>query len=365
MAPRILELESVRGIAALLIVFAHLPGWIPEVYYFQIFRNSYLMVDLFFVLSGFVIFNAYYESITSINGLLKFQFLRFGRLYPVHLLFLLLFLIIECSKYFAYHNFNIYNENNLPFSESNLTSFIQNLFLIHSIGPYSHPISFNSPSWSISVEFYTYLLFGLICILPKKYNFFILIFIPIISLLLIIFETTFGFSNLLRCFSGFFIGCLTARLNTRIKSQILSSNHFLIILIVALFTFLFLKKQGYFDSIIYLLTAFLILSLSNIREGSIKRFLNLKPLIWLGTMSYSIYMSHQFILWIENQFFRVVLNFPTLIVGNALTPQLGIFQGILAYAVGIFFVFLISHITYKLIEEPYRKKSRIFLAKHF
>lgn len=362
---RIQELESVRGIAALLIVFAHLPGWLPEVYNFQLFRNAYLMVDLFFVLSGFVIYNAYFGNINNTKELLKFQFLRLGRLYPVHLTFLFLFVIIEFSKYIAYRYFNIYNEKNLPFSESNSISFLQNIFLIHSIGPNSHPLSFNSPSWSISVEFYTYLLFGLLCIIPKKISLHFLWGIPLISLLLLNIDATFGFTNLLRCFTGFFIGCLTARLNTNFRLNFFSNSYFVTLFVLSLFIFLYLKKQGEFDSTIYALTSILILSIANISDGPIKRFLNLSPLIWLGTVSYSIYMSHQIILWVENQFFRVILKFPTLMVGNSHTPQLPFWQAIIAYIVTFIFIFIISYYTYKYIEEPYRLKSRSISKEYF
>ncbi len=86
-AIKIEELESIRGLAALLIVFHHIPKWNP-ILDTKIINNGYLMVELFFVLSGFVIFSAYANKIGDKRDLLRFQFLRFGRLYPVHLLFL-------------------------------------------------------------------------------------------------------------------------------------------------------------------------------------------------------------------------------------------------------------------------------------
>ena len=49
------ELESIRGLAALLVVFYHIPKWNPLLE-IGIINNGYLMVELFFVLSGFVIY---------------------------------------------------------------------------------------------------------------------------------------------------------------------------------------------------------------------------------------------------------------------------------------------------------------------
>jgi len=101
------ELESVRGVAALLIVFYHMPVWHGALYGLKFVRNSYLMVDLFFVLSGFVINLNYGERLTSAKSLGRFQLLRLGRLYPVHLIFLLLFLLLETGKWVAATKYNV------------------------------------------------------------------------------------------------------------------------------------------------------------------------------------------------------------------------------------------------------------------
>jgi peptidoglycan/LPS O-acetylase OafA/YrhL len=55
-------LESLRGIAALMVVFYHIE-WTNPLTHHLIFRNGYLMVDLFFVLSGFVICYNYGQKI--------------------------------------------------------------------------------------------------------------------------------------------------------------------------------------------------------------------------------------------------------------------------------------------------------------
>src|SRR5580693_4666657 len=77
---KIKSLESLRGIAALLVVIHHVPGWNLQIHDVRFLRNGYLLVDLFFVLSGFVIHRAYADKIASFPQLVRFQFLRFGRL---------------------------------------------------------------------------------------------------------------------------------------------------------------------------------------------------------------------------------------------------------------------------------------------
>lgn len=96
---RLTELESLRGFAALIVVLFHMPQWYPPFHAIPLIRNGGYMVDLFFVLSGFVITRAYCDRIRTEKDIIRFQLVRLGRLYPVHLLFLLLFLGIEITRH--------------------------------------------------------------------------------------------------------------------------------------------------------------------------------------------------------------------------------------------------------------------------
>lgn len=75
-------LDGIRGIAALIVMTRHL----PDMYGYQIFPRCYLAVDLFFVLSGFVIANAYAGRLADGMGLREFMRLRFIRFFPFYLL---------------------------------------------------------------------------------------------------------------------------------------------------------------------------------------------------------------------------------------------------------------------------------------
>ena len=77
-------LDAWRGIAALLVALERLHA--HGVFYSLPFvRNSYLFVDFFFVLSGFVIAHAYADKITDARSALTFALRRFGRLWPLHI----------------------------------------------------------------------------------------------------------------------------------------------------------------------------------------------------------------------------------------------------------------------------------------
>src|ERR1700722_20952622 len=90
-------LESMRGVAALTVALYH-TGWTNPVSDLPFVRNGYLMVDFFFVLSGFVICHSYGGKIESFQSFSRFIWLRLGRLYPLHVALLFVFLGFEFSK---------------------------------------------------------------------------------------------------------------------------------------------------------------------------------------------------------------------------------------------------------------------------
>lgn len=354
---KIEELESIRGLAALLIVFFHLPKYSP-ILDIGLVNNGYLMVELFFVLSGFVICNAYAEKITTKKDLFRFQLLRFGRLYPVHLLFLFVFLGIEIAKYIASTKFGINSPNKIPFETNNLSAFVKNIFLISSVLP-NQSLSYNGPAWSISVEFYTYLVFAASILLIRKSNVIFFTVLSSISLLMLATENTFGFESMLSCFAGFFIGCLTAKFTKYIKVNL--SSFYSVIAFFAIVSFLQFKTTKDFDLLIYFLTATLIATLVLSKNGTLKQILRFRFLTWLGAVSYSVYMSHAAIEWVVNQVIRVVLKKPEIVgVDGKSFPQLSRLETLFACIVVISVVLMISTLVYNFIEKPMREKSRRF-----
>ena len=353
---KVQELESIRGLAALLVVILHMSQWNSSFYNCGIIRNGYLMVELFFVLSGYVIYYSYSAKITNGKQLLRFQFLRFGRLYPVHLLFLSIFVVIVMAKYVA-NKFGVVSPNTQLYSTSDiLPALIENIFLVQAIGPTGHALMFNAPSWSISVEFYTYLLFAVVVLFFKKLKDIIFSALFLISILLLINQSTFGFDALLNCYTGFFLGCLTAKLKETTKINVPSI--FSIVSFVGLLIFLSIKPKFEFDYLTYFFTAALIFTLVSSSKGILKRLLNVKALTWLGTISYSVYMSHFAIVWMANQFFRFVLKKPQGIIDGVNVPQLSFLEAVIACFLIVSIVLIVSNLVYEYIEKPLRLKSR-------
>ena len=94
------NLTPLRGIAALLVAVFHfemaIARFVPAGYT-MFFEKSYLMVDLFFIMSGFIIFHVYGDSFRLTlerRNLRKFFVARFARIYPLHFFTLALLVVL-------------------------------------------------------------------------------------------------------------------------------------------------------------------------------------------------------------------------------------------------------------------------------
>src|SRR5258708_40084565 len=106
------NLTNLRGIAAVWVVLFHFQSLIVQVILPQqtkLVAKGYLMVDLFFIMSGFIICHVYQQSFQAgltAGSFRRFIVARFARIYPLHL-FTLLFLIILIA---ATKNWNPVND---------------------------------------------------------------------------------------------------------------------------------------------------------------------------------------------------------------------------------------------------------------
>lgn len=163
------ELDGWRGVCALLVALYH-SHFAGHLYGSQFLRNSHLWVDFFFVLSGFVITHAYADRLATLGDFRAFLTKRFWRLWPLHVFVLALFVGLEIVKLGAVTAG--FGADSPPFTgRTSLASFVTNAFLIQSLGIHDD-LTWNRPAWSISVEFYTYVLFAIFaCLcaaLPRK-----------------------------------------------------------------------------------------------------------------------------------------------------------------------------------------------------
>lgn len=366
-------LDSLRGIAALTVAVFHIP-WMNPFYDLGFIRNAAVMVDLFFVLSGFVICHSYGRHISSGRELVRFMWLRLGRVYPLHFALLLVFVGFEVLKYVGEGTIGL-TPNAPAFTHNDFQALLPNLLLIQSLGVLND-LHFNYPSWSISLEFYTYLLFGLVVVFVRSRIGLVLVSAILISLgiwlLLLLGETDLGASfeyGYFRSVAGFFVGVLAYQFIPFWQRLVRDGDNrfitllFLPVLFVGIGVFLSLKSVGYTDFAILPLAFLLILAVTSSTKGPVNYLLNLKPMAWLGKVSYSIYMVHAAVIWVLVGVLSNLLNTPTIIIEASeganrelLNPSPVV--GVLFFCILLVALFVASHFTYKWIEDPFRKKFR-------
>jgi len=364
-----------RGIAALIVAVHHVE-WLHSFYYLKLIRHADFMLDFFFVLSGFCICHIYGNKISNRGDAKRFVILRFWRLYPLHFVFLLVLLIIEISKYFAVTQFGL-TVNSPPFQEGTGAIFVGNLLMIHSLGIFER-WAFNVPSWSISTEAFAYLLFVAIFLFQQKTS--RRIYISTLCVLgaviiLAVFNQGSLIGNsvhfgLVRCMAGFFTGVLVYYLFSALRgtsNTVTSKGVLNIASCVLLIIFLVLPVYAWgtpMELLALPVMGALILTVALHEKGWLGWVFNRKPLLWIGKVSYSIYLSHLSVIFVFSQVLRFVLDVPLFrnefgSVTYDTSPILGNWI-LLIYIASVLFV---SHYSWRFIEDRYRRISKTRTAR--
>jgi peptidoglycan/LPS O-acetylase OafA/YrhL len=155
-------LDGYRFIAASLIVLFHYDGdfGLGLGRITPIVKSLDVMVDFFFVLSGFVIAVTYSQVMGSLRDYGSFLRRRLARVLPLHLAVLCIFICFALTNHFGVLKAN--HGEMLDFG-----ALPANALLLHAWGTVGH-LSFNAPSWSISAEWLVYLLFPLLLVVSQR-----------------------------------------------------------------------------------------------------------------------------------------------------------------------------------------------------
>jgi hypothetical protein len=206
MKNRVEQLDGLRGIFAVLVIAHHHNAFKDSLFYNNFFViNASLFVDFFFVLSGFVIALNYVGRIHSTGDFLTFLKKRFIRLYPLlfytEIVFVIANLLGEHSP--------MKNVGGLGLSYYLYTSF-DTLTFMGSSTVFGAWVSNNYPSWSISAEMISYIVFGLVVLLLPKIKYLSFAVIAVLSGLFIVsrgdylLAYDYGFVRALLFFAGYF-----------------------------------------------------------------------------------------------------------------------------------------------------------------
>ncbi|NIJ16201.1 acyltransferase family protein [Sphingobium vermicomposti] len=288
---RISSLTGLRGIAAVAVLLYHIPHN-PAFAQFAIplFSRAYLAVDLFFILSGFVISFGYHDRVVKHLGAKSytdFLFNRMARVWPLHLIVTLVFA--------ARIILNVSGNQSIELTPANIFT---NLTMVQSWGWGTQPIAGNS--WSVSTELAAYLLYPLIALIAFS-RWALAQAAACIGLLLLVATSGFGSSGpmdvnnsdsvltLLRCLAGFSLGVLTYRCADQSWCRrILDRTGGFAITCVLIAAALLLPGA---DVLVVCLMPALVLSCYY--DGSAARAVMANPVSFhLGLISYSIYLWH-------------------------------------------------------------------------
>lgn len=343
---KILPLESLRGLAAVIVALLHFQP-APVLKEFVLIRNGGLMVDFFFVLSGFVIALNYSAKIATFGDVIAFQTKRFWRLYPLHLFLLLVFLCIEGARYIT--RISIHG----AFEKSTLTAFWSHVFLLQSMT--GHVSAFNVPSWSISTEFYTYLIFATLVLVRPAMPLILLTIVVTFCVLLYIqpAHPLDGpwFTLFPRCLYSFLIGTLAFRYGPRItQGNVVIATLCIASCIIAV-CWVGNTPAEIFIPVLFAYTVGTIAMLSP--DAYLHRVLSLKPLVWLGAISYSVYMIHGLVWGLVGNGLRLAV--PTDVVDGVRVFHLSSGQTIGVTCASLALLLCLSHLSYRAVEIRFRR----------
>jgi len=357
---KIFAIESLRGIAAICVALFHYPSSS-----FLYFKYGDTGVYFFFILSGFVITLNYIDKINNFRDLVDFQIRRFWRLYPTHIFVLFIVLFVQIFKFFAVNYLEL-KSGQIPFGDwYSLKDLFANLILIQSIFNYFYYLSWNGVAWSISTEFYTYIIFGILFISIQKriIPFVILIFLinkNFNFLNLTYFENFFRIFNLVffNCIYYFSIGCILYYVYKYLRNKIIVNNFYSIFFFTLLVLFKYFYENIFFEynSIVFSLIILVVVLLKN--NTYFYKILNLNLLIFLGTISYSFYLIHQVVIYLFIQFCKFILKirFPVDIKSGSVSATGNVYYDTLIHLFYIALAILFSYFLFKYIEKPFRKK---------
>ncbi|MDF2996312.1 MAG: acyltransferase 3 [Xanthobacteraceae bacterium] len=366
-------LDSWRGICALAVAIFHYSFVMKtEIIQNAILSNSYLFVDFFFVLSGFVVCHAYRGRLDSPRKVGGFILRRFGRLWPLHaaLLFVLMLIVTVINLYGRHPDSLTITDATGNYS---LLALALNAALLTAMGLYGN--AWNSPAWSIGAELYTYLLFAAVVVFAGKRLLGASLALTLgASLVLLAFAPAlmnstadFGF---VRCIGGFFAGVVTYHVHEATRKRKLPLPSVAEVAVVAL-AGLFMLVAGDGPDEVHALSlvapvVFGAAILVFARErGALSKVLQVRPLRALGRWSYSIYMVHMpillllgYVVWLYGDLGAASLQVDTVVEGHVkqlydLGDPVGTNLLLLGFLVA---VVASAAWTYRLVEAPWRDR---------
>lgn len=337
-------LTSLRFFFAFFVFLSHLTmnfgskkiDWIQRNFFYE----GFLGVSFFFILSGFVLTystSKYISHDKTYNlDIRKFYLTRIFRIYPLHILTLIITVAI--------------------YSDFKFSSFIAAFFLVHSFIPdFAYYFGYDSPSWSISDEMFFYSVFPFLVPIFIRKTKVVLITVVLLSVILIIikpfiplnYQKFIYYINPLSRLLDFYLGIMLYFAYNKIKSHInIRLGNILEWTSLSLFILFFLGHfwidKAFRYSIFYWIPMCYIILAFSFQKGWLSKILKHKILVYLGEISFAFYLVH---LIVRSLYLR--FNLP---INIYITPFLWLLLSL-----------LLSAILFEFFEKPVNR----FLKKKF
>ena len=344
---KINSLTGIRAFAALWVVVFHFrsnAGIGGSIDYNWFSFRGYWGVDIFFVLSGFILSYIYYKEFSSATFspavYKKFLIRRFARIYPLHMATFLVFVGFLLAGNWMDHPLVIENRCTLPGAG-------YNLILIHGWG-FTDRLTWNYPAWSISSEWFAYLfLFYFATRILRQVKLWLGWTIVGASWLLLCLSAShisgtlnsFTFESILRIVPEFMAGCFLYRFSQSGFGRSWANAG----TVFGLASIALLSQMGDRWEIL-LLPCICILIGSLYQGGSLgNAMFSSNPIVFLGEISYSIYLVHPIVQIIGNE----------IVGGMNLAPSP--LTGWIVLGIELSAVIALASVGYFYIERPFRK----------
>lgn len=332
-------ITGLRAIAATMVVMIHTGALADFGTLGQAITNvGKYGVDIFFVISGFTIAKTFKEAKDYRSYLTR----RIMRIVPLYWLIIAIAMILWMSGMFSWP----YWMQELG-SQPDLYNLVMHLSLISYLD-YRVANSLLGVEWSIPIEVFWY-----ICLPPLIYFGktiprtigVILVLLILTALLSYISKELFGTSQPIKWSPIayghlFFVGVISYYLRERFKSITSRRPVIWIITAVVSFTLAVVVDFGGRSEVLAISTAILIVCVTPARAGWVTTPLTARPMLFLGSISYSIYLVHVLVLHILRDV--------------AMLPASGISRFLVVYGITV----VLSTVTYLLVEMPTNRAGR-------
>lgn len=342
-------LTSLRFVFAIMVFGAH--GYVVDDFFSaHFFKEGFVGVSFFFVLSGFIIAYNYQHKLEENKiGKRIFWVARFARVYPLHGLTLFVAAVLgNCVMASGVMDW--------------LVHFLTSLTLTNAYIPREdYFFSFNSPSWSLCCEQLFYFCFPFLIPFAKNYKRLLYAFVLAAVVVVIGMNLTpqenikgYWYVNPVTRFPDFILGMLLFRLYEYMKAKKISSRQGSVMEIVSVVVFMVFYVYAseipkvYRYSCYYWVPVAMVLVSFALQKGALSKALNNRLMITGGEISYSFYLIHLFILqsyaeWQRSADFKI--------------------EWYLSVPVLFCVIILLSILSYRYFEKPMNKKIKLLLNK--